>query len=45
MKQNVVALSSYEEECSAASAAACQDIWTARFVEELLKINIKPIIS
>ena len=45
MKQNVVALSSYEAEYISASAAACQDIWTARFIEELLKIKVKPITS
>ena len=42
MKQNVVALSSYEADYIATSAASCQGMWIIRFVEEILNISVKP---
>ena len=42
VKQNVVALSSFEAEYIAASAASCQGIWIVRFVEELLNVMVRP---
>ena len=42
MKQNVISLSSCEAEYIAASAATCQGMRIIRFVEEILKIQVKP---
>ena len=42
VKQSVVALSSCEAEYIAASVASCQGIWIVRFIEELLKIKVRP---
>ena len=42
VKQNVVALSSCEAEYIAVSTASCQGMWIIRFVEKILKIQVKP---
>ena len=42
VKQNVVVLSSCEAEYTAALAASCQGIWIIQFVEEILKIKVRP---
>ena len=40
-KQRVVAISSCEAEYMAATTAACQGIWLARLVGEMLNVNVK----
>ena len=42
MKQNVVELSSYEDEYIAVTTASCQGIWIIRSVEEILRIKMRP---
>ena len=42
VKQNVTALSSCEAEYISASPATCQGMWIIRFVEKILKIQVKP---
>ena len=42
MKQNVVALSSCELEYNAASVVTFHGVWIVHFVEEILKIKVKP---
>ena len=42
VKQNAVAISSCEAEYIAASAATCQCMWFIQFIEEILKIQVKP---
>ena len=42
VKKNVVALSSCKAEYIVASAATFQGMWIIRFVEEILKIQVKP---
>ena len=41
VKQNVVALSSCEAKYITASAATCKGMWIIRFIEEILKIQVK----